>query len=73
MIDNLEKSSIITKNNQNKALKKENFKAWERSIGMARIFGMKKWQRKLSVNLVPVAVAGSFVIPKFQNIPIQSP
>ena len=40
---------------------------------MARIKGMNNWQRNLFVNLVPVVAAGSFVIPKFQNIPIQSP
>ena len=45
----------------------------ERSIGMTRIDGMKNWQRTLFVNLVPVVATGSFVIPKFQNIPIQSP
>lgn len=35
--------------------------------------GMNNWQKNLLVNLVPVAVAGSFVVPKMNNIPIQSP
>ncbi len=40
---------------------------------MAYINGMKNWQRTLFVNLVPVVAAGSFVVPKFHSIPIQSP
>ena len=34
---------------------------------------MNNMQMKHSVNLVPAVVAGSFVLPKFQHIPIQSP
>lgn len=36
-------------------------------------YGMNNGQNNSSLNLVPAVVAGSFVLPNFKHIPIQSP